>query len=261
MHPLNYGIFPESDIEFVEVTIDSHYERKDKQPDVIAKDVDGREYLIEFVFKYKIQHKQAIDYNKLTCLVIDLSNQSLSSLEKFLLEDNNDRRWINNEIYFNQIEERYSKRNKLVKVVDESICTNCVIRYKCCAVMIPNMYPKVPIWIENSGKRYRICKTELYNGALEEHKQQEIERQNLEEQCRIEEREQRREILRPQKGKNANQGVDNPSDRTCFECEYNLEWANKENTANCGISERLDIPRSHNPNKAKSCLSFRPKKS
>lgn len=69
--PSYFGIFPEKDIEFVEVNIDSSYEREDKQPDVIAKTADGKLYLIEFIFTYKVLHKKAFNYNNLTCLEID----------------------------------------------------------------------------------------------------------------------------------------------------------------------------------------------
>ena len=70
--PSYYGIFKESDIEFKDVRIDSRYEREDKQPDVIATTYDNKQYLIEFVFQYKVQHKQTFDYKNLTCLeVID----------------------------------------------------------------------------------------------------------------------------------------------------------------------------------------------
>ena len=86
--PSYYAIFPEKDIDFVEVKVDSCYERDDKQPDVIATTADGTQYLIEFTFDYKVQHKQAIDYKNLNCLEIDLSKQSLETVEKFLLESN-----------------------------------------------------------------------------------------------------------------------------------------------------------------------------
>ena len=63
--PSYYGIFPEQDIEFSEVRVDGQYEREDKQPDVIATGTDGKEYLIEFVFAHKVQHKQPLDYKNL----------------------------------------------------------------------------------------------------------------------------------------------------------------------------------------------------
>ena len=78
--PSYYGIFGAKKFDFDDVKIDSKYEREDKQPDVIATSVDGKQYLIEFKFKYKVQHKQAIDYKNLNCLEIDLSNQTLETL-------------------------------------------------------------------------------------------------------------------------------------------------------------------------------------
>ena len=45
---------------------------------------DNKQYIIEFTFDYKVQHKQAIDYKNLNCLEINLSNQTLETLEKFL---------------------------------------------------------------------------------------------------------------------------------------------------------------------------------
>ena len=48
--------------------IGGHYQREDMQPDVIATTKDNQQYIIEFTFDYKVQHKQAIDYNNLNCL-------------------------------------------------------------------------------------------------------------------------------------------------------------------------------------------------
>ena len=123
--PSYYGIYKEEDIEFVDVKIDSRFEREDKQPDVIATTHDNKQYLIEFVFNYKVQHKQDIDYHNLTCLEVDLSNQTLETLEQFLLSSNADRRWINNEVYFNEIESIYRSRGKSVKVASETDCQQC----------------------------------------------------------------------------------------------------------------------------------------
>lgn len=108
--------FQGKDIEFVDVKIDGRYEREDKQPDVIATTKDNQQYIIEFTFDYKVRHKQAIDYKNLNCLEINLSNQTLESVEKFLLEENKDRIWFNNQEYFNSIEPRYEKANKRIKV-------------------------------------------------------------------------------------------------------------------------------------------------
>ena len=82
--PSYYGIFKETDLEFVDVKIDGRYERKDKQPDIIATTKEGKQYLIELIFKYKVQHNKAIDYNNLSCLEIDLSDQKSGNSLRFL---------------------------------------------------------------------------------------------------------------------------------------------------------------------------------
>jgi len=163
--PSYYGIFPESDIDFVDVKVDCSYERNDKQPDVIATTVDGTQYLIEFTFDYKVQHKQAIDYKSLNCLEIDLSKQSLETVERFLLEGNADRKWLNNQNYFDSIEPRYQKANKVIEIKDEEFCASCELKDSCSGVKPKNSY--VPLLIENSGRKYRICKPEQYKKDLE----------------------------------------------------------------------------------------------
>lgn len=228
--PSYYGIYKEEDIEFVDVKIDSRFEREDKQPDVIATTHDNKQYLIEFVFNYKVQHKQDIDYHNLTCLEVDLSNQTLETLEQFLLSSNADRRWINNEVYFNGIELIYRSRGKSVKVVSETDCRQCNLRYSCCAIK-ESPTSSIPILIENNGQKYRLCKTEL--------REQKEHRQSIQtEQIEIE---------------------DNALKKTCFNCEYNLSWANKNGLANCGL-QRPDIPKRPTPDYAISCHMFKRKR-
>ena len=276
--PSYYGIFKETDIEFKDVRIDSQYERKDKQPDVIATTKDGKQYLIEFVFKYKVQHKQTLDYKNLTCIEIDLSNQSLESLEKFLLSSSGDRKWLNSEDYFNRIEETYHKAGKAVKAVDEAECEHCNLRFDCCA--ITQSYS--PIVIENNGIRYRLCKAELYEQRLkalrdrmEEEERASKERlewqkgqRYLQEQWRNEVR--RREELSnrsdiPPEDSSVNidyrvEGVIavETEQRNCFYCQSNLTWANRNGWANCGCYISLGLPKQMvNPNYAKQCPRFR----
>lgn len=164
--PSYYGIFKEKDIEFVDVKIDGRYEREDKQPDVIATTKDNQQYIIEFTFDYKVQHKQAIDYKNLNCLEINLSNQTLESVEKFLLEENKDRIWFNNQECFDSIEPRYEKANKRIKVKNEDECKECELYYSC--VGVRSKESGSILVIENSGNRYRICKLEQYYVAVEE---------------------------------------------------------------------------------------------
>lgn len=165
--PSYYGIFPEKDIDFVEVKVDSCYERDDKQPDVIATTADGTQYLIEFTFDYKVQHKQAIDYKNLNCLEIDLSKQSLETVEKFLLESNDDRKWLNNQSYFENIVPRYQKANRVIEVKDEEFCASCELKDSCSGVKPKGFY--APLVIENSGRKYRLCKPQQYQADLEAH--------------------------------------------------------------------------------------------
>lgn len=177
--PSYYGIFPEQDIEFLEVRVDSHYERSDKQPDVIATGIDGKEYLIEFVFSHKVQHKQPLDYKNLTCLEIDLSHQNLETIAKFLFTSNEDRKWLNNENYFTTIEELYKRAGKSVRIVRGSECQQCPITHRCVGVC-PKNSPTIPLIIENDGNKYRLCKTQEYRIALQRFHDEEIRKAELE---------------------------------------------------------------------------------
>lgn len=273
--PSYYGIFPEKNIEFVEVTIDSHYKRADKQPDVIATSKDGNKYLIEFTFNYKVQHKDVLDYKNLTCLEIDLSNQTLESLEDFLLKSNKDRKWLNNENYFNNIELRYSIANKRVRLVEKTECMQCELYQQCCAVRKPDCSSELLV-IDNSGKKYRLCKPEQYAIAVEDYRQRiqaeeyrkirkETERQEtlvrrqLEEIAQREhsrlyqlEQEQRRRLLEEQ------EAIREPSERSCFDCKVNLVWANRgDGYANCGAWESLGVRKKTPPECAHTCRRFR----
>ena len=252
--PSYYGIFKERDIEFKDVRIDSRYEREDKQPDVIAITHDDKQYLIEFVFQYKVQHKQALDYKNLTCLEVDLCNQTLETLEQFLLKSAEDRKWLNNEDYFSKIDETYRKAGKAVRAVCESECSKCELGDDCCAVMKSHS----PLVIENSGNRYRLCKTELYEQEKEalrlrrieeEQEQQEMHAWHQEQKRLQEERRMKREKDKPSIA---------PDQRSCFNCQSNLSWANKNGWANCGCYISLGLPRQRvNPDQAEQCPRFR----
>lgn len=166
--PSYYRIFPKQNIEFTDVQINDSYEREDKQPDVIAMTKDGVQYLIEFIFEYKIQHKKEIDYKNLNCIEIDLNKQTHDSLEKFLLSSDKDRKWLNNEEFFRKIEETYKADNKNVRLVPISECERCEVKEKeyCCAVKerhSQDQYSVPNLVIENNGHYFCICKTDAYN--------------------------------------------------------------------------------------------------
>ena len=157
--PSYYGIFKEDDLFFEDVKVDCSYERKDKQPDVIATTHDGKQYLIEFIFQYKVQHKKSIDYKNMSCLEIDLSGQKLETLEDFLLNSSADRKWVNNENYFSRIESTYAQANKNIRIVNRLECAKCSFSNDCCGVKIKNSNRLLSI--ENNGCEYLLCKPDF----------------------------------------------------------------------------------------------------
>lgn len=271
--PSYYGIYKETDIEFVDVKVDSRYEREDKQPDVIATTKDNQQYLIEFIFQYKVQHKRDIDYHNLTCLEIDLSGQTLESLEEFLMTSSKDRRWINNENYFKRIENIYHSANKAIKIIPESDCYHCELKDSCCAIK-QNYYP---IRIENNGQTFRMCKIKEYNRLLEAYKQHIQEEQlRKDEELRLKEHKEKRlqkqsitikgkdNICTPSRWDSVTIQKKNNNDdlhiHSCFNCEFNLTWANKGGMAYCGCYSRLRIKPTVDPNYAQKCRMFTLKK-
>lgn len=246
--PSYYGIFKATDIDFVDVKIDSRYEREDKQPDVIATTKEGVQYLIEFTFEYKVQHKRDLDYNNLTCIEVDLSEQTLESLEKFLISSAEKRRWINNENYFKEIEQTYLKANKTVKVVNESDCSLCEVKDSCCAIK-QSFYLK-PLQILNSGETYRICKTEEYN-ILQARRQEYLQ----EEQRRKEEIRRRRELEDKRREYESRSDFQECS---CFCCVNNLSWGNRNGKAKCGVS-LINSRGLIDPKEAETCKRFKKK--
>lgn len=270
--PSYYSIFKEQDIKFVDVQVDSRFEREDKQPDVIATAEDNSKYLIEFIFDYKAQHKQPIDYKNLTCLEINLNNQTFETLDNFLLSSNTDKRWINNEIYFNKIEDKYKNACKPIKIVPETHCRKCILRHSCCAVK--------NLEIENSGQTYRLCKIELYKERLEEANRQKREWDEYKKQQETKRVERLKELRKIKTQQNTNitqkhltaelQNIerqetpanqDTYDDRSCFDCLSNLSWANRDDgLAVCGCYTSLKIPKRINPDYAVKCKNFRKKK-
>lgn len=266
--PSYYGIFPVMDISFVEVKIDSSFEREDKQPDVIATTADGEKYLIEFTFEYKVRHKQPIDYKNLNCIKIDLSKQTLDTLLKFLTsKPTDDWKWVNNEFLFSTIEERYAKAGKKIKVVCEDECQNCELAQVCCAVK--EKITHNILRISNNGKQYRICKLEVYAERQMEllkrrKEQEEWECQQTELMCREEEeRENRRRKCEEKRRKEEEmcrrrlESID-PSMRSCFDCQSNLKWANRNGYANCGCYRSLGVPKNTPSDLAKTCSRYKP---
>ena len=282
--PSYYGIFPGKDIEFVEAKTDGRFERDDKQPDVMATSRDGKKYIIEFTFDYKVQHKQAVDYKNLNCLEINLSGQTLETVERFLLEDDKDRKWLNNQELFDSIEPRYEKANLRIRVKDEDDCRKCELYGSCVGVRSKNSGQLVVV--ENSGKRYRICKPELYEAELKARKNerraegawhkddfaygQDASRHNgfetkneefvgEDEIKRLSESYRKRQ--EEMKKARADEPAVPPNERTCFMCENNIDMFNSldGSMARCGMFKRMGVPRVTPPGSAKTCSGFRKK--
>lgn len=271
--PSFYGIFGDKDIVFSEVRVDDRYDRIDKQPDVIGITPTGEQYLIEFTFAYKVQHKKRIDYKNLNCIEMDLSSQTHETLRDFILSSNNDKQWLNNQSYFEQIEELYLRNGKQVKVTNENDCIKCQLNTNCFGIR--GRGSQAPIIIENSGDSYRICKVEEFNKAKQQF--EEINREESERGCFYEEERQSfldKEIdtgdascIRDEKSIKREQQCAlelsetakiKPEERTCFICKNNLEWMRSDDgNAHCGAYRTMGVPKNTPPDVAKTCRGFR----
>lgn len=258
MAPSYFGIFKEKTIAFVDVKTDSRFEREDKQPDVIATTKEGERYLIEFLFGEEVRHRAKIDYDNLTCLEIDLTKQTLESLEYFLLESCEDRKWANNKLYFDSIEAIYQKHEKNVKVVNEEECLHCSLLSKCCCVK--NGTARNPLHIHHNGSIYRLCKPDVRKekiAAIEQQKREaELERQQRKErQNSIENANDsvRYEVNAPQ----PDLPPEEPHLRSCLNCKINLKYFNRDGIPYCGSSGSFHTPRRPNPSYAQTCRFYR----
>lgn len=185
---------------------------------------------------------------------------------------------------FDSIEPRYEKANLRIRVKDEDDCRKCELYGACVGVRSKNSGSLVVV--ENSGKRYRICKPELYEAELKARKNerraegawhkddfaygQDASRHNGFE-TKNEEFVGEDEIKRlsdcyrkrqaEMKKARADEPAVPPNDRTCFMCENNLDMYNSRDgsMARCGMSERMGVPRVTPPSSAKTCRGFRKK--
>lgn len=257
--PSYYGIYKPTPIEFENVKVDSRYERIDKQPDVIAISSNGDQYIIEFIFRNAVFHKHPINLKNTNCIEIDLSDQTLDTLDKFLSSSPTDAwRWINNDIYFNRIVDTYRKYGVTINIIDMNYCEHCDIWEICGCTGLRSQETGEVLTIENNGKEYRLCKSEVFNA-----KKIEIAKQREEEkvfQREIQEMKDfgRKKRLEAAEERFRRQVTLHQSDRSCFACENNLVWANKvDGLANCGCWRRLKIPQRHSPSVAETCTMFK----
>lgn len=93
-----YGALLPRMLEFVDVEVERREDRKDLQPDIVGITEDGKRWAIEICNTHEVNDKkrQKLFESGITCLEIDVSNQTVENLEDFLLHSNLCREWINN---------------------------------------------------------------------------------------------------------------------------------------------------------------------
>lgn len=144
-----YGPIPAKLIHFDKVEVESRFDISYIQTDVVGITADGTRYLIEIKNTSAISDKKQeyIDDNEKICLEIDVAKVELEELEDFLINKPNNRVWINNPLYFKQLQATYPQ----YVIREESVCKNdCFFNRVGCTYFI--------CVIRNKGKNYRLCK-------------------------------------------------------------------------------------------------------
>ena len=103
-------------LSFTQVEVEQRVERKDLQPDIVGVTEDGLRWIIEIRNTHEVDEskKAKLIESNITCLEIDVREQTLENLKSFILESEEKREWINNPIYDAQIVE--AKRKRVSKV-------------------------------------------------------------------------------------------------------------------------------------------------
>ena len=102
---------------FTQVEVEQRVERKDLQPDVVGITEDGLRWHIEIRNTNEINELklEKIKESSITCLEIDVREQTLENLKSFLLNSTEKREWINNPNYDIRIEENKRRRVSLIE--------------------------------------------------------------------------------------------------------------------------------------------------
>ena len=103
-------------LEFEKVEVEQRVERKDLQPDIVGVTSNGLRWFIEIRNTHKVDEakRTKLIESNITCLEIDVREQTLENLKAFLLESTENREWINNPNYESQIVE--AKRNLVSQI-------------------------------------------------------------------------------------------------------------------------------------------------
>ena len=102
---------------FEQVEVEQRVDRKDLQPDLVGVTSDGNRWFIEIRNTHEVDEvkRNKIIESNINCLEINVKEQTLENLKSFLLESAENRKWINNPIYDNKIDEFV--RNKVSIIV------------------------------------------------------------------------------------------------------------------------------------------------
>ncbi len=90
-------------LSFSQVEVEQRVERKDLQPDLVGITEDGSRWIIEIRNTHEVDEakRAKLIESNITCLEIDVREQTLENLKSFILESAENREWINNPIYDN----------------------------------------------------------------------------------------------------------------------------------------------------------------
>ena len=118
-----YKVINEQKLSFKYVEVEQRVERKDLQPDLVGITEDGLRWFIEIKNTHVVDEskKAKLIESNITCLEIDVSEQTLEGLKSFLLESTESREWINNQKKKKKLENTYrDKVSAIVKQFEEN---------------------------------------------------------------------------------------------------------------------------------------------
>jgi len=235
--PSYYNVLGSFLIDFEDVQVDRSFGREDHQPEVVATTINKERYLLHLFFDDG-SITDSSSYKDIAYLEIDLSHQKLETLENFLLKSEEDKKWRNNPFYFNGLKDSYETIGMRVKAVLISDCNLCRFRDVCPEEN--SLYPSV---IENNSEKYRLCDQDVLESMASRVPDIEISLKNND------------NIAAHNDDESSNFCI-----RSCFNCMHNLVWMNRYGRANCGRYQSLNISNSIDPEYAKECFAFKPKK-
>ena len=92
----NYHFNPPRKLKFIKVEVEKREDRNDMQPDIVGITIDGKRWAIEIRNTHEVDNEKAkkIIESGLACFEIDVRKQSVDTLEDFLINQTDCRKWI-----------------------------------------------------------------------------------------------------------------------------------------------------------------------